>query len=141
MLSPFDAIFDNFPYSTAQLFDNLSSFPYNILLNKETKDIVIQLALAGYKEEDIDISASGDHVNISLSKGDELQEGVEYIVRKIRSSAQKRSFLIPSEKYDLDNIEARLIDGILSIYIPAREVVKPRKIEIKGSKKLIGKGA
>ena len=71
------------------------------------------------------------HLKISADK--QIREGDDFIHREIHRSAFSRWFSVDEEVYEVNNINANLADGILSITIPKKEeAVKPlpRKIEV-----------
>jgi len=49
---------------------------------------------------------------------------------EVRSKLYRRSFALSSE-LDPDAIAAKLKDGVLTLHIPKRAEVRPRKVEVK----------
>lgn len=109
-----------------------SQFPkYNIVKNSETEFELI-LALAGYKQKDIDITVNDNHLFISSAKDkEELKEDTrEYLYQGIA----KRSFKFKMMLHEYTTIKgATMKDGMLIIslenIIPEEKL--PQKIEIK----------
>lgn len=102
--------------------------PYNTIKNGD--DYIIEMALAGYTQDDIKITHMEDQLLVeSVSDTKQEQETVEYIHRGIA----KRSFKIPfnlGPEIIVDG--ARMMDGMLRVFLH-REIPdekKPRVIQI-----------
>ncbi len=98
---------------------------------RETKDsYVFQVDLPGIRESDVDISITGNRLNIS-GKREQTQEQTEandnYYVSERSYGAFTRSFTLP-QGADLDHVQAELKDGVLTITVPKQEQAQPRKI-------------
>ena len=59
-----------------------------------------------------------------------MPEGMEAIHADVRSTRYQRSFALSSE-LDGSKIDATLKDGVLTLRIPKREELQPRKIEVR----------
>jgi HSP20 family protein len=59
----------------------------------------------------------------------ELSQGTEALYADLRSSLYRRSFTLSSE-LETAKIDARLQDGVLTVRIPKRAELRPRKIEV-----------
>lgn len=109
-----------------------SQFPkYNIVKNSETEFELI-LALAGYKQKDIEITVNDNHLFISSAKDkEELKEDTrEYLYQGIA----KRSFKFKMMLHEYTTIKgATMKDGMLIISLEniIPEEKQPQKIEIK----------
>lgn len=104
--------------------------PVNISL-KANKDLLFEFAVAAYNQEDIDISFIEDSMILDLKKVDEnIKEGDTWLLHGIKHSGQKNKYYVPSAKYNTDNSTATLAKGLLSVLIPCKEEVKPRKLLI-----------
>jgi molecular chaperone IbpA len=96
-------------------------------------DYQIDLAVAGFKPEEIDITAQQNVLIVSGRKRDESEEkGADYIYRGIATRSFERRFALA------DHIQVKgadLKDGLLSIELVREipEAMKPKKINIGGS--------
>ena len=97
--------------------------PYNIAV-LEDKSILIELALAGYNKEDLEISVHDGVLSVS-SKGVEKQDNRRYTVRGIA----KRKFLskfVLNKNYEVK--DASMENGLLVVkvveVVPEKEAVK-----------------
>ena len=126
----FDRIFDRMAQMTASPQTQTSYPPYNITINDDYF-YTIEIALAGFKEEDIDIVLEDGVLTIQGNSGQQ-EDDREYVHKGIAARAFTRKFTL------VDTIlvqGATFKDGILSVYlenvIPEEE--KPRKVEINGT--------
>ena len=104
--------------------------PHNVIKESET-EFIIQVAVAGFKESQIDIEVKDGFLNIS-GDSTEAEEGVvDYIHKGISSKRFSRTFRL-SEHVEVNGAE--LQDGILVIHLEyvVPEELRPRKIQITG---------
>jgi molecular chaperone IbpA len=127
----FDRLFDMLENSSVgQAQENYPPFD---LIKKGENDYCIQLAVAGFKPGEIDITAQQNVLVVSGRKSDETEEkGDDFIYRGIANRSFERRFALA------DHIQVRgadLKDGLLSIELVREipEAMKPRKINIGGS--------
>lgn len=100
---------------------------------KETKDAyVFKADLPGVKEEDVEISLTGQQLTISGKREQEKrEEGERYYAYERMHGSFSRSFTLP-EGVDAENIHADLKSGVLSLAIPKRPEVQARRIPLGG---------
>ena len=127
----FDRLFDMLESNTAgQAQENYPPFD---LIKKGDNDYSIQLAVAGFKPDEIDITAQQNVLIVSGRKSDEADEkGTDFIYRGIANRSFERRFALA------DHIQVKgadLKDGLLLIDLVREipEAMKPRKINIGGS--------
>jgi len=127
----FDRLFDMLENSsTGQAQENYPPFD---LIKLGDNDYRIELAVAGFKSGEIDITAQQNVLIVSGKKKEESEDkGSDYIYRGIATRSFERRFALA------DHIQVRgadLKDGLLSIELVREipEVMKPRKIDIGGS--------
>jgi molecular chaperone IbpA len=108
--------------------------PFDLIRTNEN-EYRIDLAVAGFKPEEIDITAQQNVLIVSGRKNDEAeQKGSDYVYRGIATRSFERRFALA------DHIQVRgadLKDGLLSIDLVREipEAMKPRKIDIGGSER------
>ena len=102
--------------------------PVNI---KETgKNYSIDVAAPGFDKADFKVSLDQDILTISAEKKDEVKkEGEKEIRREHSSRSFKRSFTL-DEKIDAATIEAKYVNGVLTLNLPKKEEVKTASKEI-----------
>tara|TARA_R100000084_G_C4558792_1_gene103553 strand:+ start:25 stop:444 length:420 start_codon:yes stop_codon:yes gene_type:complete len=127
--SPFSVGFDEI-FNTLNMASKLNSKPnyppYNIV--KSGDDYRIEISMAGFKVEDIDVEVKDNTLTISAEQTDE-KKGVEYIHKGISERDFYKSFAL-AEYVEVK--DAVVLDGILVISleknIPEEEM--PKKIKI-----------
>jgi molecular chaperone IbpA len=130
----FDRLFDMLENSTGQSQENYPPFD---LIKKGDNDYSIQLAVAGFKPDEIDITAQQNVLLVTGRKSEETdEEGGDFIYRGIANRSFERRFALA------DHIQVKgadLKDGLLSIDLVREipEAMKPRKIDIGGSQHTI----
>lgn len=104
--------------------------PVNIW--EDENGFYVEAEIPGLTMEDLEIYVhDGDHLSIKGNRKATAAEGHWH--RRERASGEfERSFRL-SDAVDVENVEAKLQDGILTITLPKSESVKPRKIEIKSN--------
>lgn len=127
----FDRLFDMLENSS--LGQSQENYPPFDLIKKGDNDFCIQLAVAGFRPEEIDITAQQNVLIVSGRKSDEADpKGGDFIYRGIANRSFERRFALA------DHIQVKgadLHDGLLAIELVREipEAMKPRKINISGS--------
>lgn len=124
----FDRLFDMLESSS--LGQQSENYPPFDLIRIDDNRFRIELAVAGFGRDDVDITAQENSLIIRGEKKDEA--GSDYIHRGIANRAFERKFALA------DHIQVRgadLRDGMLSIELEREipEAMKPRKISIGGA--------
>jgi molecular chaperone IbpA len=105
-----------------------SSFPPVNIIKTDEYNFVIELAIAGYKKDEIDITTERNSLKVSGKK--DVTDTRNYLTQGIAGRRFSRQFVLSDTVVVRD---ADLQDGILTIklenVIPDEK--KPRKIEIK----------
>jgi HSP20 family protein len=98
---------------------------------KETKDAyVLKADLPGVKEDDLEVSLSGNMLTISGKKDEEHEEeGEQYYAMERSHGSFARSFTLP-DSTDGEHVTADLKNGVLTVQIPKRPEAQARKIRI-----------
>ena len=118
---------------TAARFDNAANSypPYDIEVSGEDK-YRITLALAGFNQDDIEITAKENSLEISSKANNSADEKKEYLHRGIAKRAFERRFELADH---VKVVGASMINGLLHVDL-VREIpqaLKPRRIEIQTS--------
>src|SRR3954454_3505846 len=127
----FDRLFDMLENSSmGQAQENYPPFD---LIKKGENDYCIELAVAGFKPDEIDITAQQNVLIVYGRKNDESEEkGSDYIYRGIATRSFERRFALA------DHIQVKgadMRDGLLVIDLLREipEAMKPKKIDISGA--------
>lgn len=123
----FNELFKDAWYLTSDMQKNNAYPPYNIIELSEY-EVVLELAVAGFCENEIDIQVDGSAVIISAKK-DDKDEVAKYLHRGIATRSFLKKFRISKET---EVTKAEYSDGILSVFLKQNRPKKesPKKIEI-----------
>lgn len=128
----FDQLFDMLENSS--LGQGGENYPPFDLIKLGDDEYRIELAVAGFKADEIDITAQQNVLIVTGRKNEESEaRGTDYIYRGIANRSFERRFALA------DHIQVRgadLKDGLLAIELKREipEAMKPRKIDIGGSR-------
>lgn len=99
-------------------------------LTEDVDKYYIRAELPGISSDQIEIQATGKSLSISGERKIETEaDGVRYHRREREAGRFSRVIGMPGE-IDAQRIEARLKDGILTVFVPKSEAAKPRRIAI-----------
>ena len=119
----FDKLFDEL--TRAQLGAQNNNYPPHNVVKVDEDNFIIELAIAGFKSEDLDIQLKDSILTVTGKK----EDAREYYHKGISSREFVRTFTL-GEHVQVNG--ATLVDGILSInlerVVPEEE--RPKKIEI-----------
>jgi HSP20 family protein len=96
--------------------------PANVYMTKN-REIILEFALAGFEEKDVNLEFQGDYL-ILTGKPSAVppEEGIRYFKRRLKLreiTAQK--YFVPEKKFDRDKIKAVFRNGILKVTVPPRD--------------------
>ena len=142
--SIFDELFDA-AHQFCSDFDNTDFYPgfsyppMNIFLT-EDKSLNFEFALAGFCENNISLSFTGDYLIFSAVIGDNADPAdtenrntgnVHYLKRRLKQKdIEKQKYYVPQDKYAQEKVTAVFKNGILKVTIPPR----PEKTQSQGIK-------
>lgn len=100
---------------------------------KETKDAyVLKADLPGMTEENVELSLTGNHLTISGQRREEQRKEDDKLhTYECSFGAFTRSLALP-QGVDLDHVEAELKNGVLSVRVPKKPELRPRRIPLFG---------
>jgi HSP20 family protein len=94
------------------------------------EDITLQADMPGVSRDRLDIRVDGANLLIQGEIGIAPQEQMMPLYADIRATTYRRSFVLGTE-LESDKIQANLKDGLLTVRIPKRAEVRPRRIEVR----------
>jgi HSP20 family protein len=107
------------------------TFPLDVYETPDQQQYVVEAALAGYKPEEIQITAEGDTLTIRASKkSEEKVEKGNYVRREFFAGEMSRSVTLPTS-IDPNKVDASYEHGILSVRIPKAKGAQPKQIPVK----------
>ena len=100
---------------------------------KETKDgFVFKADVPGIKEKDLEITMTGNRLSISGKREAEKEENTDsYYARECSYGSFTRVFTLPEGTDSNENIRAELTQGVLTLHLPKRPELQPKRIEVK----------
>jgi len=130
----FDRTFDALSIIANSKSQSVNYPPYNIRKVSDEK-YTIELAVAGFDEEDIDVEVEGESLTISGNRPEDASEGLVHQGLAARSFIRK--FVLSD---DMEIKGAALSNGML--YIGMERLIpehrRPKKISLTSKKKLLG---
>jgi len=98
---------------------------------RETQDgYVFKADLPGVKENDLEISLTGNRLTITGHREtEERQANENYHLLERGYGAFSRSFTLP-DTADMEQCKAELKEGVLTVVLPKRAEAQPRKINL-----------
>jgi len=138
LLMVFDNLFADFEevFKTPEVMKGTEIYhapnfpPVNIYIDEKCKDLTFDFAVAGYEKEDTSIDFNGDKMTLSIKGRSPKKEGLKILKTGIKTAEVSSIFAVPVSKYDTENTKASINGGILTVVIPARDEIKPKKIVI-----------
>jgi len=108
--------------------------PANVSVNKETKELLIEVALAGCNEENVNLSFDSDYLKLIVDVPTKAEiEPLHFIQRGLKKIQHiETSWIVDHRFYDRDNVKVEFNNGLLMIRIFPKEEVRPKKINLFG---------
>lgn len=122
----FESMLDELLRATAQQQTNYP--PYNVIRNDDDH-FTIEIAVAGFKQGEVDVTVEKNILTISGSQKDPIPENVEYLHRGISARDFVRNWTLAEH---VEIIGAIMRDGILVLDLERKvpEDQKPKSIAI-----------
>ena len=106
-------LIDNF-FDDAFTIRKMNKINYTDDVTHDDDGATIKLKVPGFNKKSIDISVDSEHLTIEGKTDDD--------------SFTKRYAI--DNKFDFDSIDAKVADGLLTLTLPYKAEVKPRKIKV-----------
>jgi len=97
---------------------------------EDAEGITLQLDMPGVGKDRLNLQANKNTLLIEGNARIEMPQGMEALYADVRSTLYRRSFVL-SDELETDKTEASLKDGVLTVRIPKRAEVRPRRIEVR----------
>ena len=96
---------------------------------EDAQGITLVADLPGVGKDRLNLQVDKDALIIEGDARIEMPDGMEAIYADVRSTRYRRSFTLSGE-LSTEEINANLKDGVLTVSIPKRAEVRPRKIDV-----------
>ncbi len=123
------SVFENHNKEIVKLFESMSKkFPFwDVSYSEDSNSLRIDVALAGYSKNDVDISVDNGILKISSGGSTCEQENRSYCVNGIA----KRKFCLKfAISRDFEVTNASMKDGLLSVFVTKVKTSSTKKINI-----------
>ncbi len=124
MLRDMDRVFNR----TLSTEDGGYTAAYPVDIHEDTDKLVVEAELPGFNRDEIEINLEQGVLSIDASRAVQKKEGDVHLNER-RYTRVSRRFSLPTS-IDESRVQANLDNGILTLTLPKREEVKPRKITI-----------
>jgi HSP20 family protein len=101
--------------------------PVNIY--EDADGITLEADIPGVSKERLNVRVDGNTLLIEGEIKLDLSPNMEALYADVRSTHYRRSFAL-SRELETGGIEAKVKDGVLTVRIPKRAELRPRKIEV-----------
>jgi HSP20 family protein len=108
---------------------NAGVFPL-MNLTEDNDSYYIRAELPGMKADEIELSVTGDSISISGERKIAVESSEAKYHRRERESGKFNRILNLPAQVDVEKVEAKSTDGVLTVTLPKSEAAKPRQITI-----------
>ncbi|MBV9697529.1 MAG: Hsp20/alpha crystallin family protein [Gammaproteobacteria bacterium] len=99
---------------------------------EDADGLSLQADMPGVSHERLEVRVDGDNLLLEGRLQFELPPQAEALYADLRATVYRRSFVL-SRELDTTKIRATLKDGVLSVQIPKRAELRPRRITVQAS--------
>lgn len=118
-----DDLFADLPGLFREAGSRTSSVPVNI--TEVEQGYQVELFAPGFEKSDFQVGIDQQLLTISAEKKPvEKNEKLKLVKREFQVDSFKRTFTL-DDKVNVDGIEAKYVNGVLTLNLPRREEVKP----------------
>jgi len=96
---------------------------------EDGKEITVRADMPGVSRDRLQVQVDGNNLAIEGQAAIDMPEGMESLHADVRTTQFHRSFALSNE-LDTGNINAEMSDGVLTLHLPKRAELQPRKIEV-----------
>jgi HSP20 family molecular chaperone IbpA len=115
---------------SAQPHRREATLPPPVDILESNDGITLQADMPGVSKERLQVRVEGNNLLLEGTVQLDVPESAHAVHADVRSSTYRRRFVL-SRELETDKIEASLKDGVLTVHIPKRAELRPRKIEVR----------
>ena len=130
-LHPFDLLFRDF-FNTSAHFAPATETkaPHPLDIYEDKNGLCFEIACTGLNKDEISIDIEGDILRVSHDKNESIDKDKNYVYKGIAKRSFNLGYKVAS-RFDLSKSEAKMENGLLTIFIPLAETSKPKTLKIK----------
>ena len=98
----------------------------NVNVREDEDAYILSALVPGLQAEDLNIQVLENVVSI---EGEYQAEEAEFLLNELPNGSFRRTLRMPSE-IEAEKVEARIVDGVLTLNLPKAESARPKKIKI-----------
>lgn len=99
---------------------------------EDDNGIVLKADIPGVRGDDLELNVDGQVLSIEGGIHVDVPEALRASFAEMRGTRYARRFTL-SKELDAERIKADVGDGVLTLQIPKKEALKPRKIQVQSS--------
>jgi len=96
---------------------------------EDATGITLEADLPGVSRERLEVKVEGNNLTIEGRAAIDMPEGMQALYADVQTTRIGRSFTLSNE-LETDKIAAEMKDGVLTLKLPKRAELQPRKIEV-----------
>jgi HSP20 family molecular chaperone IbpA len=96
---------------------------------EDSNGITLKADLPGVSRDRLDVQVDGNNLSIQGQAAIDMPEGMEALHADVGTTQFRRSFTLSNE-LEAEKIAAEMKDGVLTLRLPKRAELQPRKIEV-----------
>jgi len=131
---PILSFFDDFlTNQLAKVENNVQRVVPAVNIKENDKEVIIDVAAPGLSKKDFEISVENNTLTISANKEvEKVEEGTNFVKKEFGYENFQRSFTLPEDIFDVENIKATYKNGVLELIVPKKEEEqkKVKKIQV-----------
>ena len=119
-------------FEDSNMTDELSEFDFSPTCNlkENNNEYIVKFDIPGVKKEDVTIEVENNRLTVQGERKEQKEEkDAKHHLTESYEGSFMRSFTLPS-KVNENNVDARYLDGVLTIKIPKMEPSKTKKNDI-----------
>jgi HSP20 family protein len=101
-------------------------------LTQDSESFYVRAELPGMKAKDLDVSAFQRTLTIAGERKVADEQGASYHRRERAHGPFSRSVTLPGD-FDSEKVQARFVNGVLTVTLPKPDAAKPRQISVKSA--------
>lgn len=99
---------------------------------EDADGITLHIDMPGISKDRLSVQTDKNTLTVEGDVRVSIPEGMEALYAEIHSTHYRRSFTLSAE-LDSENAHASLKDGVLTLRIPKRAELRPRRIEVRAA--------